>query len=80
MMKSAILQKDITESVGKAETDVYPAETHFPSEHTEWIFSSLVRQGTVIRQKSVGFLPKTGWYRGVHCVSSWLWDEAFYFL
>ena len=30
MMKSAILQKDITESVGLAETDVYPAEDAFP--------------------------------------------------
>jgi len=30
MMKSANLQNDITESVGKAETDVYPAEDAFP--------------------------------------------------
>ncbi len=30
MMKSANLQNDITESVGTAETDVYPAEDAFP--------------------------------------------------
>jgi hypothetical protein len=30
MMKSANLQKDIPESVGTAETDVYPAEDAFP--------------------------------------------------
>jgi hypothetical protein len=30
MMKSAILQKDITESLGTAETDAYPAEDAFP--------------------------------------------------
>ena len=34
MMKPANLQNGIPESIGKAETDVYPTEAHFPSEHT----------------------------------------------
>lgn len=68
-MKSANLQNDITESVGTAENDVYPAEDAFPfGAYRMNTSSSLVRQGTVICLQSVGFCRKTGGTAG--CIAS----------
>ena len=72
MMKRANKYHGITESTATAESGIYRFVVHFPSEQ---IGSTNMRSqsdtaGTVIRRQSVGFEPKFGWYRGLHCASS----------
>ena len=65
MMKSANLQNGIPESVGKAETNAYPAEDAFPFGAYRMKLSVVwYGKAPLSACKVLAFSPKNGWYRG----------------